>query len=67
MKSSLGGFRGGARAECGRALTPYYGICFAFIIIGGRSDRDSIHAYAWYPMGDMRTLLSPSLRAYVEQ
>jgi len=42
-----------------------YGICFAFVIIGGRIDRDRV--YAWYPIGDIRTLLVPSLRAYVEE
>jgi hypothetical protein len=36
-----------------------YGICFAFVIIGGRIDRDSV--YAWYPIGDIRTLSAPSL------
>ena len=39
-----------------------HGICFAFVIIGGRIDRDRV--YAWYPIGDIRTLLAPSLQAY---
>jgi hypothetical protein len=42
-----------------------YGICFAFVIIGGRIDWGSV--YTWYPIGDIRTLLAPSLRAYVEE
>ena len=53
MKRSLGGFRGGARAE------------FGFVIIGGRIDQDCV--YGWYPIGDDRTLLAPSLRANVEE
>jgi hypothetical protein len=42
-----------------------YGICFAFVIIGGRIDGDRV--YALYPIGDIRMLLAPSLRAYVEE
>jgi hypothetical protein len=40
-------------------------ICFAFVISGGRIDRDRVDA--WYPIGDMRTRLAPSLRACVEE
>ena len=42
-----------------------HGIRFAFVIIGGLIDRDRV--YVWYPIGDIRTLLAPSLRAYVEE
>lgn len=41
------------------------GIRFAFVIIGGHIDQDRV--YGWYPIGDDRTLLAPSLRAYVEE
>lgn len=42
-----------------------HGICFAFAIIGGSIDWDRV--YVWYPIGNIRTLLTPSLRTYVEK